>query len=502
MMITNMDLIKAKLSHSRAASESDIIKHIIEEDERSKEKDNMRLGERYYKGEHDILNKDFRYSVVYEDDSPAGINAGGTPIINENNSNHHNVHNFHAILVDQKKGYVVGKAPSVTVEGADKNNELKAFEDKVTAATSDEDFSDNLADLVTGASNKGVEWLHPYYETKGGSLRFAIVSAVEVIAFWDTSLQKHLTDVIRYYPITVIADGEEKQRKRVEWWTANDVSYYTEDSKGKFVLELRRPHWYDTTKIDGVETERTARSWGRVPFIPLFNNTLRLGDLNKIKGLQDAYNLISSSATNNQIDLVELYWLIQGYGGETAKAIRQKLQINKAAHISDPNGKISAEQVNLSVSERIAWLDLLRKDIYQVGMGIDTERESIGSSPSGVALKFLYTHLDLKADPLISKLKKALKEVAWYITEDINIKNGTNYDYTLVKFDINKTMIVNESEQVTMIEQSRGLVPDKMLLAKHPFVDDAAQAYEELTRQKQQEMDMVVGDDSANEGDE
>ena len=35
MMITNMDLIKAKLSHSRAASKSDIIKHIIEEDERS-----------------------------------------------------------------------------------------------------------------------------------------------------------------------------------------------------------------------------------------------------------------------------------------------------------------------------------------------------------------------------------------------------------------------------------------------------------------------------------
>ena len=412
------------------------------------------------------------------------------------------MHNFHSLLVNQKNGYIVGKAPSVTVEGADKNTELKAFEDRVTAATSDEDFSDSLSDFVVGASNKGVEWLHPYYDTTGGPLQFAVVSAVELRPFFDTSLQKKLTDMIRYYSITVIVKGEEKQRKKVEWWTAKDVSYYTENDEGEFICDRRRPHWYDTTAVDGVETERVESGWGRVPFIPLFNNSIHAGDLENIKGLQDAYNLISSASTNNQIDLVELYWLIQGYGGETAKAIRQKLQINKAASITDPNGKISAEQVNLSVGERIAWLNLLRKDIFQFGMGIDMDSESIGSAPSGVALEFRYGHLDLKADPLISKLKKALKEIAWYITQDINLKNGTDYDYTLIKVDINKSIIVNEAEKVTMIEQSRGLVPDKILLAKHPFVDDAAQAYDELLEQKKQNMEMVVADDSANEDDE
>ena len=59
--------------------------------------------------------------------------------------------------------------------------------------------------------------------------------------------------------------------------------------------------------------------------------------------------------------------MIQGYGGETAKAIQQKLQINKAVSISDPSGKISAEQVTLNVTERLAWLDMLRRDIYHIG---------------------------------------------------------------------------------------------------------------------------------------
>ena len=62
--------------------------------------------------------------------------------------------------------------------------------------------------------------------------------------------------------------------------------------------------------------------WGRVPFIVLENNRNRTTDLKPIKGLIDAYDYISSEGTNNLLDLVELYWVIQGYGGETAGGYR------------------------------------------------------------------------------------------------------------------------------------------------------------------------------------
>ena len=38
-------------------------------------------------------------------------------------------------------------------------------------------------------------------------------------------------------------------------------------------------------------------------------------------------------------------------------------------------------------------------------------------------------------------------------------------------------------------------MPDKMLLAKHPFVDDVAQAYEELQKQREENAKMFIGDD-------
>lgn len=224
--------------------------------------------------------------------------------------------------------------------------------------------------------------------------------------------------------------------------------------------------------------------------------------MQRIKGLQDAYNIISSASTNNQIDLVELYWIVQGYGGETAKAIQQKLQLNKAVSISDPQGKVTAEQVTLSVTERIAWLQMLRSDIYNLGMAIDTTAEHFANAPSGVSLKFLYTPLDLKANMLIGKLKLALKELFWFFTYDINLKNGTNYDSSLIRADVNKTIITNDLETVSMIQQSQGLVPDNLLLAKHPFVDDVNQALKDLEKQKQEATNRFLNSDIPPQDDE
>ena len=491
MINTHMDVIARQLEEAGRKSKSDIIKRILEDDRNSKAKKRMLEGERYYDGEHDILKHDFRQSIVYEDtDAVASYSAATKPIVNENNSNHHNVHNFHQQHVDQKVSYILGRAPSVTVEGASKSKELKAFEDAITAITSDEAFADTLGRYVIGASNNGVEWLHPYYD-KAGNLQYRVIPAKEFLPIYDTEYEEELREGIRYYPITVIEDGREKTRHKVEWWTAQDVTYWEENDRGEYVLDAGRTpnphaHWYDVETVDGVPVASTARSWERVPFIPLYNNSLKFGDLTRIKGLQDAYNMISSAVTNNQIDLVELYWMISGYGGETAKAIQRKLQINKAVSISDPSGKIQAEQVNLSVTDRIAWLKLLRNDMYHIGMAVDMNDDTLGNTPSGVALAFKYTPLDMKADMLIAKLRRSMKELFWYLTQDINMKNSTSYDSALIRFDINKSRISNDAETVELIMNSQGLVPDTILLAKHPLVDDVNQALEDLATQKKE----------------
>ena len=316
-----------------------------------------------------------------------------------------------------------------------------------------------------------------------------------MLAIYDTEYQEELKELIRYYSITVLKDGRQCLRKRVEWWTEKDVTYYEETEENIYARDINRsinpsPHFWQVTSLNGLEQRRTPHSWGRVPFIILKNNDEMTTDLQKVKGLIDAYDLISSQGTNDLLDLVALYWVIQGYGGETAKSIARKLQLNRAVNvIGSDGGKISAEQVDIPVTGRLEWLKMLRRDIFNFGMGIDVDSDRFGNAPSGVSLKFQYTLLDLKANAVSAKLKRAIKELLWYVTEDINRRNGTSYDSGLIEVSLNKTMITNDMETVQILTQSKGLISDKTIIARHPFVDDVNEELKELEAQEKKEQE-------------
>lgn len=486
MYISDTELIKQKIEAKGNATDGDIIKDLIEKYTSSPDYQYMLVGERYYIGDHDIQNHDFQEGWVYDDNDSAP-----KQIINKNNSNHHNVHNFFQLQIDQKGSYIMGNPPAVTVEGSEDNTERKAYEETITKFI-DEVFADKMMDYVNGASIKGKEYIHPYIDT-AGKFRYVVIPAQELIMFFDSKYEEDPKEAVRFYPCHMInKDGEEIERKKAEWWDANQVTYYAENDQGKFVKDPDKevnpaPHFWQSKYLNGQKMKQEGMSWGRVPFIPLENNSRGFGDLKRIKGLQDAYNLLSSASTNNQIDLVELYWMIQGYGGETARAIQTKLKYNKAVSISDPSGKVSAQQVTLAVGDRIEFLRMLRRDIYHVGMAMDTESEVFGNAPSGISLEIKYDPLNQKADQLIPKLQIALKQFFWFITFYVNLRNKTNYDSDLIKVTIKKAKRLNQVEEIQKINESRGLVPDNQLLQKHPLVDDPNEAIKDMEKQREDE---------------
>lgn len=488
MYYTEMDLINAKLSAMGVLNESEIIKYILNEDMESVQKKAMYDGVRYYNGQHDVLDKDFRSQMIEETEAENGEDViRQKPFKNPNRSNHHNVHQFHKLLVNQKVSCIVGKEPTVTAEGS-----TEEFQSLVSGIANEE-FDEMLQRLVKGASNKGYEALHFYYD-EDGRLNYCIVPASELILVYDTEYQKNLEEVIRYYNIKVIKGGATYIRRRVEWWTAKDVTYYVEKEENVFVRDSScganpSPHWWSVTDLNGFEKERRPMSWGRVPFIILENNAELTTDLSMVKTLIDAYDLLSSEGTNNFLDLVELYWVIQGYGGETAGAIAKKLQINRAVNISDSQGSVTAQQVNLPVTERIEWLNMLRRDIYHFGMGIDIEDEKLGNAPSGVALKFRYANLKHKCELMVPSLKKAIKEFYWFMLADYNAKNGTAYNADDIKITLNFSQIANDLETVQILSASTGIISQKTQLENHPFVTDVNDELERLDEEENKQMD-------------
>ncbi len=474
MFLTETDLINAKITADSRINESDILKYIIKDDEQSEKKKKMAEGERYYAYEHDVLKKDFRQSNISES-LEDGNGEKISKFINPNRSNHHNVNCFYRILVEQKVSYLIGRKPVIKINYKNENDKNKDFEKAIEEFTS-EKFNEVLQELLTGASNKGIEALHVYYD-EYGKLKFCVVPANEIIPIYDSEHEKELQQLIRYYDTVVIRNGNKYLRKRVEWWTKEDVTYFIEDDQKNYILDstMRHnpsPHWWGVATQDGFEKSRKPNNWGRVPFIILRNNHRETTDLEAVKGLIDAYDLISSEGTNNILDLVELYWVIQGYGGDTASAIAKKLQINKAVNITDSSGNVEARQIELSMEGRLNFLKRLRKDIFEFGQGVDVDPEMLGNSPSGVSLKFQYTLLELKASGIGIKLKQVIKELIGYMIEDYNMRFDTNYDTSIISVNLRRNAITNDYETVQMIQMSKGILSDETLLSMHPFVDE------------------------------
>jgi SPP1 family phage portal protein len=461
LVVTEQDLINLQLTNGSNVTNEKIIKDLILEHDTS----SMLDGVRYYLNQNDILDRKMYYIVD-------GVKTEDTEKVNNKIP-----HNWHKLLVDQKVNYLLGKPPVIQ---ADDEKYTQRLNDIL-----DEDFDDILQELGKGASNKGVEYLHPYINTKG-DFDYIIVPAEEVIPIYETSKQKKLTAAIRYYLVTV--NGTDKIR--AEWWTDKDVTYYIENDIGEFELdstveENPQSHFYYNDKGYG---------WSKVPFIAFRNNEEMVSDLTFYKELIDIYDKNISDFANNLEELQELIYVLKGYDGSDLSEFIQNLRYYKAIKVSEDGG-VDTLKLEIPVEAKREMLDRLEENIFLFGQGVNVKTDKFGNSPSGIALKFLYMLLDLKANHMERKFRKALKQFVWFVTEYINIKDRKTYDYRTVQFTFTKSMLVNDLETAQIAQISKGIISDDTIVANHPWVEDAQEELEKVKEQRENmiDLDLIEG---------
>ena len=493
MFITQMELQKLRISASGAMSEGEILTSLIREDQQCLSYEQAAKADAYYEGRHDVANHSFQTEHISE--TVTGEDGAQkeqvTTYVNPNRSNLHTANPFFWIHVEQKTFYVLGKEPSISVDESAVGGEEYS---KALAKTTNAAFMNLLTEWATEASKGGKAWIKEYRD-RTGRLCQAVIPRRNGIPVYDTEHDRELVEFIYHYEVDLhIGRGTTIKRTYVEWWTKNGVTYWFADGDSMFKPDPDRPgvqpHYWETTYVNGpdgvtqVLKSRVAKTWERFPFVELLNNKGGISDLTRYKDLIDAYDLIQSKGSCNALDFNEFFAILQGYGGETANAVVRKLRINQAVNITGQGGNIDLKQLDLAMGGRVDWLKLLRDAIHEFGMAVDIKSDTFGNAPSGVALKFQYTLLDLKANRLISHMKMALETHFWFVTQDINKTSGTQYDPGTIDVIFNKSMITNDVETVNMIAASTDIVPERLLMAAHPLVDDVDKAMAEMEKQR------------------
>ena len=464
---TETERINESIAEQSNVTTPKIIAELIQEHDTTA----MKEGVAYYNNENDILKRKRYY---YKDGVKVQDTAGLKP-------NNRIPHNWHRLLVDQKVSYIVGQPITFTAED-------ETFHDILNDMLCEE-FHDTIMELAKGASNKGIEWLHPYIDEEG-NFDYVVIPAEEFIPIHEGSKQKKLQYGLRYYEITV--NGE--PTIKAEWYDEREVTYYIKRD-GQFILDDTEPvnpasHFYFGEEGYG---------WGRVPFIPFENNSERLSDLKFYKELIDEYDRTVSDNANDFEEMQEIIYILRGYEGQDLSEFMQNLLFYKAINV-DGEGGVDTLDGEVPMDSAEKHLNRLEESIYTFGQGVNTKTDKFGNNPTGVALKFLYSLLDLKVDHVERKFKKGLQQLMWFITEYLRMSGQGDFDPRTVEFTFNRSMITNELEMATMAQQSKGIISDETIVAHHPWVTDVRKEMDRLEQQNTIDLESVPFNNEQVEG--
>lgn len=337
-------------------------------DKHEYERDKMLEGVAYYMNQADIKKK-LRY--YYE---------GGIRKVDTDKPNNRISHNWHKLLVQQKTQYLVGKP--ITFNAEDENF-LKLVNDFVN-----EEFDDVLNQLLKNASNKGREWLHPFVDEEG-KFDFIRIPAEEVCPVYDTTKKRNLLYAIRYYDIKTIDD---KFIRKVELYTDQQIFYYVMHD-GELVLDFE----YKRNPESHFYLGETGYGWGRVPLIEFKNNDEGVSDLVFYKDLIDQYNNTISNNANTFDEMQDVIYELKNFGGQDLGEFMTNLKHYKAVEVGEDGG-LELKTVDVPIDSANTHLDRLEENIYRFGQGVNNNPDKVGNSPTNVAIKNLYSLLDLKAN--------------------------------------------------------------------------------------------------------
>ena len=310
-----------------------------------------------------------------------------------------------------------------------------------------DDFWSEVSDVVTGAYTKGFEYIFAY-KNASDKLAFQCADSMGVIECQEKDTSDHQRYMIYHY-VERIENGRKVIRK-IQVWSENEAYYYIQEGiNGKIVPDASeavnpRPHIAFTDKKTGM---KMGCSLGYIPFWRLDYNKKQFSGLKPIKDLIDDYDIMECGLSNNLKDFDSPLYVVKGFQGDNLDELQQNLKTKKIVG-TDSEGDVEVRTIDIPYQARKAKADEDEKNIYRFGMGFNSSQTGDGNI-TNIVIKSRYALLDLKANKLEKRLRRLLKQLIKVVLDEINFMNGTGYQITDVKMKFDRSIMTNESENVT-----------------------------------------------------
>ncbi|MCL2568611.1 MAG: phage portal protein [Oscillospiraceae bacterium] len=426
----------------------------------------MLIGERYYQGKHDILDR--KKTIV---------GPGGRLEECKHLQNSRVVDNQYARIVDQKVSYLLGKPLKITTE-------RKEFTEALLDLFGP-DFQRKLRLVAEDALNAGIGWLHPCYDGHG-KLRFRRIAPWELRPFWADDAKTELEGAMRVY-----------QRERgggmpadtvVEHFSPEGICCFV-DCAGEFRMERGIRPYFSSAEGDGV--------WPAVPLIPFRAGFREIPLIRRVKGLQDGINLMLSDFQDRMgEDTHHTVLVIRNFDGEDLGEFRRNLATFGAVKVRGDGvdgGGVDTLSLEVNAGNFEAVLRLLKRGLVENAKGFDTREISFAGSPNQMAIQSMYADMDLDAGVMEIEFQAAFRELMGFVCAHFDRIEMPGLKPAEVEAIFYRDVLINEAESIENCVRSASILSRETILCQHPWTRDvekemqrlAGEATEQAARERQ-----------------
>ena len=383
-------------------------------------------------------------------------------------------HAFMYNLVDEKVQYLLGQEITIS---CDDENYLKEVKNVLG-----DNYLYKLQLLATEAANKGIAWSQVYFNEEG-RMKFFLHKSEQIYPVWVDDSHTALKWVVRIYEIEEYKGTNKEKITKVEVYD-NQATYFYVLENGKLIFDsekyLSLP---DSQEFGHFTMNGVQYSFGKVPFVYCKNNNREIPDLKYVKALIDAYSSNRKRLDCLLEDFKNFLVVIRNYAGdiENCKTLDEMLKLRRIFVETDGGLDLLTPTIDTTANE--SHNSTLKDDINLFGRSVDRNKMLGGNTPSGVALKTLYSGLDLKCNKLEVELKNYFKNLMYFINEYLKLlkKNVADKPITL---ECNRDITMNETDIVNNCKNSVGVISSRSIIERHPYAKPLG---EELERIKQDE---------------
>jgi SPP1 family phage portal protein len=419
------------------------IKSLIESDYNSPQKKKARIGQRYYKGDHDIKRMRFFF-----------IDKEGKVREDTTKSRAKITRRFLAELVDQSAQYQLsGKDGFIRSDIPELQKWMDIY------FNNNRKFRAELYKILVGCEVKGVEYAYAYKNAEGRTC-FMRADSAGVVEVRARETDDNCEYIIYWYVDRINKDN--KAIKRIEVWDSKQVTFFKQVDNGPITPdenEKNNPRPHNVYTKDG-EDGKYGEDYGVIPFFPLRNNPDSESSLDAVKDHIDDFDIMNCGLSDNIQDAAEVLVVVRGFEGDDIDEFMQNVKAKK--HVGTPTAEDNVEYrtIDIPVEARKVKMEIDEKNIFHDGRGVNMEGLRDSGATVTIAVRAAYFGLDMKCEAKEYYLEEFLDGLVQLVLDEINKAEGSAYKMNDVYYVFERESITNalENAQIKQIDaQTRNM---------------------------------------------